>query len=145
MAPSCQGPLCRTGLKSSSPRNRRDGRIPFFLPQHTLAGTSARGKFPDGRRQNLSSESGTGSTLRRAGGLFSKTCTTAAKPGRTARISRKTGSHTAVIWGITRTASSIGGSSEFVDQHPSSDYVHTFFLRGFPYQGERVAPSESVP
>jgi hypothetical protein len=37
----------QTGLKSSSPRNRRGWPdVIFLLPQHTLAGTSARGKFP---------------------------------------------------------------------------------------------------
>src|SRR5437867_4590260 len=77
-----------------------------------IAGISTRGKFPMEGRQNLSSEGGTGSTLRRADQVFSlKAYSTAAESSGTARITRKTGARTAVIWGTTRIARSGRGRS----------------------------------
>ena len=75
------------------------------------------GKFPMEGRQNLSSEGGTGSTLRRANQVFSKTYSAAAEPSGTARMTRKTGTQTAVICGTTRIARSGRGrnSMEFAD------------------------------
>jgi len=69
----------------------------FSAPLAHACGHFRSRQVPDGRRQNLSSAGRTDSTFRRAGGVFSKTCSTAANPGRTARIPRKTGAHTAVI------------------------------------------------
>src|SRR5205809_1633414 len=55
-----------------------------------IAGISTRGKFPMEGRQNLSSEGGTGSTLRRADQVFSlKAYSTPPEPRATARIKRK--------------------------------------------------------
>ena len=51
-------------------------------------------------RQILSTE-GAGSTLRRTDQVLSKAYSTAAEPSGTARMTRKTGAHTAVICGTT--------------------------------------------
>src|SRR5438552_18497071 len=68
-------------------------------------------RFPMEGRQNLSSEGGS-STLRRADQVFSlKAYSTAAESSGTARITRKTGARTAVIWGTTRIARSARGRS----------------------------------
>ena len=76
-----------------------------------ITGTSTRDKFPMEGRQNLSSEGGS-STLRRADQVFSlKAYSTAAESSGTARITRKTGARTAVIWGTTRIARSGRGRS----------------------------------
>ena len=79
--------------------------------QSASTGTSTRDKFPMEGRQNLSSEGGS-STLRRADQVFSlKAYSTAAESSGTARITRKTGARTAVIWGTTRIARSGRGRS----------------------------------
>ena len=54
-----------------------------------IAGISTRGKFPMEGRQNLSSEGGTSSTLRRADLFFSKTYSTAAEGHRNCANKKK--------------------------------------------------------